>query len=88
MKNLDLDVLNHQIENVFIKYKKPQPVVNYLKFGTHSVLVIDDWEFYFDKVGSGYNLSSVIDTRHTDDINLHKIKSYIMCDILNNGVMF
>jgi hypothetical protein len=87
MKNLDLSVLTSQIENVYIKYNKETPTVKYLKFSSHSVILVGPWEFYFDKVNDGYILSNVIDSTHTDDVDLHKIKAYIMCEIFNNGVL-
>ena len=87
MKNLDLSVLTSQIENVYIKYDKEIPTVKYLKFNSHSVLLVGHWEFYFDKINDGYVLSDVIDSTYTNDVGLHKIKAYIMCDILSNGVL-
>lgn len=87
MKNLDLSVLTSQIENVYIKYDKEIPTIKYLKFSRHSVLLVGYWEFYFDKIYDGYVLSDVIDSVYTDDVALHKIKGYIMCEILNNGVL-
>ena len=87
MKNLDLDILTSQIENVYIKYDRKPPTVKYLKFSNHSVLLVGYWEFYFDKIHDGYVLSDVIDSVYTEDVALHKIKGYIMCEILNNGVL-
>jgi hypothetical protein len=87
MKNLDLSVLTSQIENAYIKYDKEIPKINYLKFKTHSVLLVGMWEFYFDKVNDGYVLSDVIDSAYTNDVDFHKIKAFIMCDILSNGVL-
>jgi hypothetical protein len=87
MKNLDLDILTSQIENVYIKYDRKPPTVKYLKFSNHSVLLVGYWEFYFDKIHDGYVLSDVIDSAYTEDVALHKIKGYIMCEILNNGVL-
>ena len=87
MKNLDLTVLTTQIEKVYIKFEKETPQTKYIKFSGHSVLLVGCWEFYFDKVSDGYILSDVIDSSHTDDIDLHKIKAHIMCDLLSNGVL-
>ncbi len=87
MKNLDLSVLTSQIENVYIKYDKKIPKIKYLKFKTHSVLLVGMWEFYFDKVNDGYVLSDVIDSAYSNDIDFHKIKAFIMCDVLSNGVL-
>jgi hypothetical protein len=87
MKNLDLSTLTSQIENVYIKYDKEIPTIKYLKFSSHSVFLVGCWEFYFDKINDGYVLSDVIDSVHTEDIDLHKIKAYIMCEILSNGVL-
>jgi hypothetical protein len=87
MKNLELGTITTQIENVFIKYNKEIPKIKYLKFTTHSVLLIGCWEYYLSKVGDGYVLSNVIDTVHTNDVDLHEIKAYIVCEILSNGVL-
>ena len=87
MKNLDLSVLTSQIENVYVKYNKKIPTIEYKKFSSHSALLVGYWEFYFDKVNDGYVLSDVIDSVYTDDIDFHKIKASIMCDILSNGVL-
>jgi hypothetical protein len=87
MNNLDLNVLTSQIEKVHIKFEKEPPTTKYIKFGTHSVLLVGCWEFYFGKVIDGYVLSDVIDSAHTDDVDLHKIKAYIMCELLSNGIL-
>lgn len=87
MRNLDLNTLTSQIENVYIKHDKKPPTVKYLKFSSHSVLLVGCWEFYFDKINDGYVLSDMIDSAYTSDVDLHKIKAYIMCEILSNGVL-
>ncbi len=87
MKNLDLSVLTSQIENVYTKYNKKIPTIKYLKFKSHSVLVVGIWEFYFDKVNDGFVLSNVIDSAYSNDIDLNKIKASIMCDLVGNGVL-
>jgi len=87
MKILDLGVLTSQIKNVYTKYDKEIPEIKYLKFKTHSVLLAGIWEFYFDKVNDGYVLSDVIDSTYSNDIDFHKIKAFIMCDLLSNGVI-
>lgn len=87
MKNLNLNDLTSQIENIYSKYNKQIPTIKYIKFDTHSVLTTDEWEFYFTKISDMYVLSNVVNSRYTDDISLHKIKAYIVCEILNNVVL-
>ena len=87
MKNLDLSILTSQIENVFTKYNKEIPKIDYIKFSDNSVLIVGVWEFYFTKAEIGYLFSDVINSSfHTDD-NLVKIKSHIICDLLDGIVL-
>lgn len=86
MRYLDLNVLTSQIESVFTKYNKKIPEIKLHKFTEHIVLIVDAWEFYFDKVGEGFIFNNIIDSSHNEDTDLTKIKGYIMCELINNKI--
>lgn len=84
MKYLELKVLTSQIEAVFSRYGKEIPQIKLYKFTGHITLIVGDWEFYFDEGNDGYIFSSVVDSVHNEDIELTKIKGYILCELINN----
>lgn len=84
MKYLELSVLTAQIEDVFSRYNKEIPQIKLHKFKEHITIVVGDWEFYLDKTNDGYIFSSVVDSVHNEDLELTKIKGYILCELINN----
>jgi hypothetical protein len=89
MRYLDVTVLVSQIEDVFQKYDKEIPKIKTHKFTNHMVIIVGEWEFYFDCKDGGYIFNNVIDTRYNynNDVNLNKIKGYIVCDLINNKLI-
>ena len=87
MKYLELNVLISQIENVFSKYNKKIPKIKSHKFENHLVILVGDWEFYFDKGVEGFIFSSTVDSQHNEDSDLTKIKGYILCELINNRLI-
>jgi hypothetical protein len=87
MRYLETTVLVSQIENVFQKYNKEIPTIKIHKFTEHLTITVNDWEFYFDKKGDGYIFNNVIDSQYNNDLDLSKMKAYIICDLINNKLI-
>jgi hypothetical protein len=87
MKYLELNVLTSQIENGFTKYHKEIPKIKILKFTNQLAIVVGIWDFYFDKKEDYYIFNNVVDSAYSDDVELSKIKAYIICDLINNKLI-
>jgi len=87
MKYLETATLVSQIESVYQKHNKKIPTIKIHKFTEHMSISVDDWEFYFDKKDKGYIFNNVIDSQYNDDVDLSKMKGYIICDLINNKII-